>query len=380
MKKNLRRALVGVALSAVAAVPLLALNGSDVRAAGEDTVNVTVGDGEPGYSVNAFLPENLTVQTGTTVNWEFKWFEPHMVVLVNGDIDTSGAEPPADPSPFDFDGVRNYVYSGVLFGPDQHFAIKFQKAGDYHIECFIHPGMTGSVKVVDSGATDTQAAADARAAGEYTAAITTLKNLAAEDSAKPVPSTTRADGTKLFDATMDDARGGRDYIQQFFPVTLNIKTGDSVRWTNPTSNAHTVTFNPPPGPPEGDPFEIPPSKPAAAFDGTGFWHSGVIGVNPDDPTTPTSFEMTFSKAGSFQYVCILHEDQGMVGTVNVEAQTAPPPATATPAATKTAAPAPPSTGSGTAGTNAGVNGWLLLAAVVLAISASGVAVTTVRRR
>jgi len=38
--------------------------------------------GEPGYSVNAVRPQDLTAKTGTTVNWSFTWPEPHMIVRI----------------------------------------------------------------------------------------------------------------------------------------------------------------------------------------------------------------------------------------------------------------------------------------------------------
>jgi hypothetical protein len=89
--------------------------------------------------------------------------------------------------------------------------------------------------------------------------------------------------------------------------------------------------------------------------------------------------MTFSKAGTYQYFCILHEPLGMVGTVKVEAAAvATPVATATAVATPTKAPGAPNTGSGSeSGSNTGL---LLIAAVLgLAAAASGTAIIASRR-
>ena len=75
-----------------------------------------------------------------------------------------------------------------------------------------------------------------------------------------------------------------------------------------TSGATFVAFNP-------EVFN--PVKPSGGFEGTGFWSSGIIGL--DDPTGffLTTFSMTFTKAGSYEYMCALHRSVGMDGSVMV---------------------------------------------------------------
>lgn len=376
MHNTIRRGLFGLALAMLAITPLFLAGGGSAKAADNQTVAVNVGGGETGYSVNAFLPQDTTIHTGDTVNFKFPWLEPHMVVLDNG-VDLNSAEPPADVSPFDFDGVRKYVYSGVLVGPDASFAIHFEKAGTYKITCLIHPGMDGSVTVVDSGNADTAATAAARGTAEYTADLAALKAVAAGLN-KPAAVTPQANGTNLYSVIAGGTTAKGD-VDLFFPASVNIKEGDSVKWSNTTTTPHTVTFG---TPPEGDPFELPMSKPAATYDGTGFWNSGILGVNPEDASqsNPT-FEMTFSKAGTYNYVCLLHEAMGMVGTVNVAAAPAATPTVAptkAPTTAPTRAPGAPNTGSGAAGT--GVNSLFLLAGVIaIALAMSGTAMFAVKR-
>jgi plastocyanin len=72
----------------------------------------------------------------------------------------------------------------------------------------------------------------------------------------------------------------------FNPAEITIKAGDTVTWTNDDSVGHDVT---------ADAF-----KSGAA---------GGIG-------TGDTFEHTFDKAGTFDYVCTVHP--GMEGTVKVE--------------------------------------------------------------
>lgn len=403
MRIGLRKRAAVAAIAAAAIVPALIIGGGSALAdSGGGTINAKVGAGEAGYSVNSFLPESITVTTGTTVNWSFTWPEPHMIVLDNGITPADLAtEPPPDTSPFAFDGVRKYVYSGTIFGDPANpptFAIKFEKAGDYHITCFIHPGMDGEVKVVDSGTADTQATADARATSEYGADIAALKAAAAGQNAKGPTVTKQSDGSSLYEVDMIGPLGGsngmRDYIQQFFPAAVNIHQGDSVQWNNPTTDPHTVSFNLQNSgldPNTTDPFSVPPTGAAdGTYDGgTEFVHSGILGVEAGggSQSAAETFTLKFTKAGSYSYVCLLHENQGMTGTVNVAAQTTTTPtatpsqtATATPSKTTTTAPQPPDTGSGTGSSS---NNSLLLLGVVAAlflVTGTGVTAVALRRR
>lgn len=69
----------------------------------------------------------------------------------------------------------------------------------------------------------------------------------------------------------------------FDPATINIKKGDSVKWTNEDSAPHTVT-------------------------GPGF-DSGTL-------NTGKTYSYTFNVAGSFDYQCNLHPR--MKGTITVQ--------------------------------------------------------------
>jgi hypothetical protein len=53
------------------------------------------------------------------------------------------------------------------------------------------------------------------------------------------------------------------------------------------------------------------------------------GIAPPSPAPGSTFKVTFTKAGTYKYLCLLHADMGMVGEVDVlpAAATAPAPAT-----------------------------------------------------
>jgi plastocyanin len=109
-------------------------------------------------------------------------------------------------------------------------------------------------------------------------------------------------------------------ITAFFPETLRIHVGDSVHWQRNTNEVHTVTFlagidlppfnvPAPPGLPSPlmrNPLIAFPVAPAhGRYDGTTFATSGIFGPSPDIYQVD-SFDLTFTKRGTFNYVCVVH--------------------------------------------------------------------------
>lgn len=98
---------------------------------------------------------------------------------------------------------------------------------------------------------------------------------------------------------------------QFYPATITVNVGDTVTWTYPSAEPHTVTFlgagqaTPPP--------PTDPSAPAPAggssYDGSAYTSSGFIALG-------YSYSLKFTKAGTYTYYCLLHQPE-MQGTVVV---------------------------------------------------------------
>jgi hypothetical protein len=66
-----------------------------------------------------------------------------------------------------------------------------------------------------------------------------------------------------------------------------------------------------------NPAVLFPSGPASSnFDGSAYANSGFFGVGPESTAGP-SYALTFSKPGSYLFICVLHADQGMTTLVNV---------------------------------------------------------------
>ncbi len=106
----------------------------------------------------------------------------------------------------------------------------------------------------------------------------------------------------------------------FYPSTITIDVGDSVTWTI-QGDAHTVSFLS--GAPQPSPLDPASQAPAGGttYDGTGIVSSGIIPPVPGHNT----YTLTFTKAGTFGYACLIHP--GMVGTVIVQPAGTPYPMT-----------------------------------------------------
>ena len=88
---------------------------------------------------------------------------------------------------------------------------------------------------------------------------------------------------------------------RFIPDTVTIKAGDTVKWSNPHNISHTVTF---------DPSKAATKANAALPAGVEPFDSGAI-------EEEGTFSHTFTAKGTYKYVCVYHEEMGMVGTVIV---------------------------------------------------------------
>lgn len=92
--------------------------------------------------------------------------------------------------------------------------------------------------------------------------------------------------------------------RKFDPPEVTIPVGGTVEWKNTAFFAHTVTFDPAKA---KDPADVILPKGVAPFD------SGKLGGGK-------TWSHTFTAPGRYQYVCLPHEDHGMIGVVNVTAK------------------------------------------------------------
>jgi plastocyanin len=88
----------------------------------------------------------------------------------------------------------------------------------------------------------------------------------------------------------------------FVPKEVSIKTGDTVVWKNVSSKVHTVT---------DDATLAAVAEHVTIPAGVKPFNSGRI--QPGD-----EYSYKFTTPGTYKYVCVPHEDHGMVGTVVVK--------------------------------------------------------------
>jgi plastocyanin len=307
---------------------------------------------------DAFFSKSVTIHVGDTVSWIRDGFhtvtflapgqQPPPFVLpvsnqvVSGAVDAAGkpfffngqpllfigaqaAFPSGGPT---YDGTT-FANSGLPLGPSasKPFKLKFTKAGTFRYYCLVHPGMSGVVKVVAKGRKIPPVRAQELGALLQQGAATRLALRLAK--VKPPANNVLAGNDKKGVAW-----------QRFFPEKLTVKVGQTVKFTvSSLYEQHTVSFGPaavlaklqanfievlpsPGGAPSilnnsiaSYPSDVP-GGPAVSYDGTnhgnGFANSGLLGIGEG---LSASAEFKFTKAGVYNYVCLVHA--GMKGTITV---------------------------------------------------------------
>ncbi len=311
-------------------------------------------------SIDEFSLPSLQVHVGDRVQWinggghtvTFATHGADIPLLIPDPADTrvSGVLG-ADNNPFwfntqpelDFDprgvvpaGVRNVkgaqvgvengtqlVGSGLYTGNGNppKFVLTFTKAGTYQYQCAIHPNMNGAIRVLPRKVGIPSPAADlahekaifARQVGD----VATLANYTP-------PANTVSAGHDV----------GQLSLLSFFPSSLHVAVGTTVTFSETSDvEVHTFSFGPTAylnninanliqpipaaaGPPTlqfnpliAYPSDIPGSSGPPAYTGTnhgnGFFSTGILDANPGS-TQASSFAVKFTKAGTYDFRCLIH--------------------------------------------------------------------------
>lgn len=365
MHERIRVRGPAVALLALGAATTLALP----AAAGAATRTVEVGPfgkvNEKAFQAatsdaNAFFRRVTTIRRGDRVSWEMNGF--HTVTFVPRGGVTPGLVVPdaANPvassldaagAPFWFNGQPRLILNpmvaapqgGSTFhpgelsnsglpleeGPPKPYRLKFNRTGRFDYLCVVHPGMRGTVRVVGRGKRVPSAAQHRNAAQrEQQTLLRRAQRL------------TTGLGTSRLENTAQAGNDDRDGVAvfKFFPGDLKVTTGTTVtlRMARRTTEVHTFSIGPTNGkdayldqlatgfitpvPADDGPPTIvvepraayPSESPQAgvpSFDGTnhgnGFYNSGVLDRDPETPS-PDSVRVKFTRAGTYQYICMIH--------------------------------------------------------------------------
>jgi plastocyanin len=320
---------------------------------------ILAGAGQDVVAVNAFLPEVVRVRAGDTVTWKIGSDEPHsatflsgqsmppdplpvpgggpMDIMINPQLFFPSRAPDAPVETYTGTEYRNsgYLSNGKVLPPNEAYSLTFDTPGTYKYICTLHANaMVGEIIVEEATATDIPTPEEVLAQGEAEA-----EPLLAMAEEARIPSTnSEAVRTEPGpgESTIWHVPAGmagadpRIEIYDFFPKNITVSAGDTVIWTSVFF--HQVVFHPGQPAPE---FAIPvpqegglpfitvnpavafPNKPAGEFDGTQYFTSGMIGTLGGQLPGGTTFAMTFTEPGTYEYICAVHRPLGMTGTVTV---------------------------------------------------------------
>lgn len=334
------RKWLGIAVVLALACALIRPIATDAAAGGAGrTWTVLVGGGTKDHAIvsNAFHPRAIEVAPGDTVQWNFQGF--HTVSFTGGQappplVIQEGGKGYFNPAAFfpaggkTYDGT-GYANSGVPpldpAAPRLTYSLTFPKPGTHNYVCLIHGPLQGGTVVVKAGAAARSPAAVAQQAKVVQAASVSAG--ARRFAGLKVQRT----GSAVVIPLIGDQRTGFSALR-FTPAPVTVNLGAAVTWKMADPfEIHTVTFLGGGKAPEfvrvlpqtGGPPKLLLNPPAAAptmrksYDGTGYLNSGLLFPPGAPGNPPTSFTVSFLKAGRYEYVCLVHMAEGMKGTIIV---------------------------------------------------------------
>jgi plastocyanin len=303
-----------------------------------DTWQLQVGaqNGNRAHQALAFLPNEIWIHSGDSITWAFPSNEVHTVTfLTSGQMrpnrftGCAGGGPPDGRTP-DFsvyDGTA-CVNSGILTSEDgKTYTVVFPVGGNFKLVCLAHPNMTATIHVLASltPLPHDQAFYDQQA-------VLQRANLLSDAMASAHNHPDSNDITAGVGHIMGNGGGTQTVsVMRFMDATKVIHVGETVEWTTAEAvTNHTITFGPEPAPPN----QIPPSanvttdadgaRHAIISSPSDTVHSGFISESPQDriglpqaPLSATRFRVTFTQPGVYRYICVLHDELGMVGEIVV---------------------------------------------------------------
>ena len=288
-----------------------------------------------GRQALAFLPNEIWIHEGDNITWTFDTDEIHTLsFLTVGQVRQPFAAgcPGFSTSPAMFDGTKCVSTPPLVKG--QSFTVNFPETGNFKFVCLVHANMTGVVHVLEleqalpHGPDFYEDQAEEHGHALLADADRGRGDNDGEESEHRHSGENHVTaGTGEISATA----GGQDTlsIMRFMEHRTVIHAGQTVEWTNSDPiTPHTITFGIEPAnpvPPSGNVIIDADGARKATINSTSdSVHSGLIRAAtqertflPQSPLTVTRFRITFAKAGTYPYICALHDNLGMKGEVIV---------------------------------------------------------------
>ena len=310
-----------------------------------------------GHQALAFLPNELWIHSGESVTWAFPTGEIHTVTFLRPSqvrppfqVGCPGTTPTGSPAT-----AATCVNSGILAG-GASYTVNFPTAGNFKLVCLVHSNMTGVVHVLSPAETlpHDQAFYNREARQTRSELLSDGARLSSRGTAI-AERTFREHGENEKDDEGDhDGASGNAVtagigeivapsgggtstvsVMRFLRGQIVVHVGQTVEWTNlDPVTPHTVTFG-------MEPANPMPASPDVTADSDGARHavlvapglstnSGFLNQEPQEriglpqqqpgavpPAYETRFRVTFMSPGVYKYICALHDDLGMKGTVTV---------------------------------------------------------------
>lgn len=266
-------------------------------------------------------PGTIWVNKGDTVHWWSAAKEIHTVSFINSAHPDNGFSPTkaymitrtpqtwiSTPGQFRNSGILDLVSDGPG-AQYRTYSLKFTGTGTFHYICYVHGGamMHGTVVVRAAGTAYPYSQA------RYNIRTASTNNRLIEH------------GLNLWANAMDTATSHHIYVgasdmsamvMRFIAGNVTISATQSITFDMGKNVSipipHTVTFGTPPASPDmvvGNPH---------AWDGTGTLSSGILLPPGFGPPGSSTFTVRFTRVGVYHYICMFHDNMGMMGTITVQ--------------------------------------------------------------
>lgn len=283
----------------------------------------------------AFLPNELWIHQGDNITWNFDAGEIHTVTFLST-IPTPQVRPPFDvgcpgfsSDPATFDGTTCVTTPPLVQGAA--FTVIFPAVGNFRLVCLVHPDMTAVIHVLDPSQPlpHTQAFYDHQAKEQEQALLSDHHGHGNHDAHPGMHHAGHPITAGIGEITTTAGGAQTLSVLRFTDDKIVIHAGQTVQWENDDpEDPHTITFG-------TEPQDLFDPSPNVTVDADGARHaiinstsdnvhSGFILAVPQErvglPQSPlfvTRFRVTFTHAGTYPYICALHDNLGMTGEITV---------------------------------------------------------------